>query len=513
MRNWERALLRFIDGLHSIEIPQSPGGLDEVIEFQRRKSFRDQLTDSAIDTCVEVMQAANAIAAVVGAASQGPTIHAALATNDPNEVQDALPELVRTMSETPLLFVPLSDGGDPRQILQVRSTLAFFEMLFERLPRLGLIRETYHLVKLAKSMEQNSPPEGRKVSDFERLYHVALRSVVETVMDISTASNREAFHSVLRKIVDSFLNVWIEHSQGLRLSTLELVSGSREWEQLCSFIREYGGDLFTTDTMHLESIRGILNRGVAVWLQALAEQESEMIGATLLADIEKGTIERERAARLLETALQSVAENYDAYREYDATSTLSDYGENLHIFLECVRLRVNYQRFAWRMRPVMVAHEALCRKGQDAMAERWRDGITDSMKQRCEQLLRDLDSLEAEHGLRLQTIRDRLEERFLQPFLLDRLCSLVEPAAAEITQGVGEHGPAFQRLEEQLQPLTANPSGAGLDTPSWLKRLETEVERVRREEDEEAPPEKPVPLTLAKLQRELKDWERAIEEE
>jgi hypothetical protein len=513
-RTWQRELLRFIDTIHAIEIPQSPGGLDEVIEFQRRKSYRDQLTDTAIDTCVEVIQAANGIAALIGAEGQGISIHAALATNDRNEVRDALPEMMRSMSETPLLFVPLSDNGDPRQIMQVRSTLSFFEMLFDRLPRLGLIRETYHLVKLAKSMEQNNQPEGRKVSDFERLYHVALRSIVETVLETATTANRGALESVLKKIVDSFLNVWIEHSQGLRLSTLELVTTTREWEQLYSFIREYGGDLFTTETMHLDTIRSILNRTTSGWLQAMAEQDSsEGIGATLLADIEKGAIERKEAARLLEIALQSVAENYDAYREYDATSTLSDYGENLHIFLQCARLRVGYMRFAWRMRPVMVAHEVLCRKGQDAWAEHWREQITDSMKTRCDQLLRDLDALEAEHGLRLQTIRDRLEERFLQPFLLDRLCALVEPAAKEIAQGVGEDGPAFQMLEEQLQPLTANPAGAGLETPSWLKRLETEVERVSREDEETTPHAGTVRLTLGDLQRQLKEWERSIDDE
>ena len=171
---WQRDLLHFIDSIHAVEIPQSPGGLDEVIEFQRRKSYRDQLTDTTIDTCVEVIQAANGIAALIGEESHTASIHTAMATNDRDEVRDALPELMRSMSETPLLFVPLSDGGEPRQILQVRSTLSFFEMLFDRLSRLGLIRETYHLVKLAKSMEQNNPPEGRKVSDFERLYHVGV---------------------------------------------------------------------------------------------------------------------------------------------------------------------------------------------------------------------------------------------------------------------------------------------------------------------------------------------------
>src|SRR5262249_61872870 len=78
-----------------------------------------------------------------------------------------------------LLSVPLSEGGRPRPILRARSTLALLESLLERLPPLGLIRETYHLVRLAKSLEKNGPESGRRVSEFDRLFRIPLRSVVD----------------------------------------------------------------------------------------------------------------------------------------------------------------------------------------------------------------------------------------------------------------------------------------------------------------------------------------------
>ena len=46
---------------------------------------------------------------------------------------------------------------------------------------------------------------------------------------------------------------------------------------------------------------------------------------------------------------------------------------------------------------------------------------------------------------RLRTVADRVEERFLKPLALDRLCALVKPAMAEAR--AGEKGATFARLE------------------------------------------------------------------
>ncbi len=42
--------------------------------------------------------------------------------------------------------------------------------------------------------------------------------------------DRSPCHGVLRKVADSFLNIWVQHSQTLRLSSIEAVQDDTEWE-------------------------------------------------------------------------------------------------------------------------------------------------------------------------------------------------------------------------------------------------------------------------------------------
>src|SRR5438105_4641934 len=82
------------------------------------------------------------------------------------------------------------------------------------------------------------------------------------------------------------------------------------------------------------------------------------------------SVRREDAVRWLEVALHAVVENYEEYMDYSATTTQSDYGENLHVLLEFLRLKAVYERFAWQMRPLATAHEVLARRGRDSAAVR-----------------------------------------------------------------------------------------------------------------------------------------------
>ena len=90
--------------------------------------------------------------------------------------------------------------------------------------------------------------------------------------------------------------------------------------------------------------------------------------------------------------------------------------------------------------------------------------------------MQELAKLEKTHGIRLATIRDRIEERFVQPLVLDRLCALIEPALEHAQESLGTRRgqPAGGRLE----PFATTPSGVGLDVPAWLVRLQNELERV-----------------------------------
>lgn len=526
---WHHDLEEFVETLHEVEVPDPSGGVDEVMEYDRRRMTKDHLTDAALDTCVEVGRAIRALAAI----TDGPTaasadaapwegaagrVEKAVAARRSDAVRDGLPPLVRAMAREPLLFVPLSEGGRPRPILRARATLALLESLLERFPPLGLIRETYHLVRLAKSMEKNGPESGRRVSEFDRLFRIALRSVVDTLLDAAREWDRdrtaqtEPLVEVLRKIADSFLTIWVQHSQTLRLSAIEAVMDDSEWGPFRNFIKKYGRELFTAHFLTYGNVRGLLHRGVGAWLDGLTEQDAEHRPEKLLADIERGRLSRASAVQYLEVVLHTIAEHYEEYRDYNTTTTWSDYGENLYVLLDFLRLKAKYERYAWRMRPLVLAHEALCRKGLPDVAERWEKSIADFSRPLAAELMEKLAEKEAEHAVRLRTVRDRIEERFLRPLALDRLCALVEPAAAEARRGEGTDGTAYRRLSEQLQPLADNPIGVGLDVPQWLRKLRDEVDRVRDAASIPPRPAEPVRLTFAELQRQLDNWEEPLTE-
>src|SRR5205085_3641061 len=127
--------------------------------------------------------------------------------------------------------------------------------------------------------------------------------------------------------------------------------------------------------------------------------------------------------------------------------------------------------------PLVLAHEVLARRGWTQAAVLWEESLTQFTHDLARQHLEQLARLERSRGIRLGTVADRLQERFIKPLALDRLCALIEPAMVEARQS-GE-GSSFPRLQKELEALTATPTGVGLDVPQWLRRLELEVQRVR----------------------------------
>jgi hypothetical protein len=133
------------------------------------------------------------------------------------------------------------------------------------------------------------------------------------------------------------------------------------------------------------------------------------------------------------------------------------------------------------MRPLVLVHEVLCRRGRPADAADWQAGIVHDTGGNADRHLAELTAVEERHGLRLRTVRDRLGERFVAPLAIDRLCGLLGPAWAAARNGDDESNAAFTRLRSEIEAFAATPSGVGLDVPPWLKRLESELYRVRHE--------------------------------
>ena len=131
--------------------------------------------------------------------------------------------------------------------------------------------------------------------------------------------------------------------------------------------------------------------------------------------------------------------------------------------------------------------------------------------------MQELGELERTHGIRLATIRDRLEERFVQPMVLDHLCALIEPDLVHAKQTLGKD--EISPLERALAPFAATPSGVGLDVTSWVSRLQGELERVLAAKSDlaslaETMYQVPtVETPFAELVDQLRDWEKLSQED
>src|SRR5205823_4458355 len=110
---------------------------------------------------------------------------------------------------------------------------------------------------------------------------------------------------------------WIDHSQGVRVATLELVQTDDQWQQFRSFIRSYGRDLFTPRFLAMANLRGILHRGIGTWLQQVEQDPEPGPTLRLVEELDQG-IARADAERQLFVILQTLIENYDHLRDYNA---------------------------------------------------------------------------------------------------------------------------------------------------------------------------------------------------
>ncbi|HEV3258473.1 MAG TPA: hypothetical protein VG013_16470 [Gemmataceae bacterium] len=535
-RENRRKLLILLDDLHAWPVPEPLGSYDSLVEYDRRRHVKEQLLYTAISTCLDASMALGTLAGVLGEAGGEPAAAApwrpeweraavrleqALLRGDAGTVRTLLPQFLEHFRHEPLLFTALSDSGRPREILRVRRAQAVLQALVTNLPRLGLLRETYELLRTARAMEQVNPPEGRGVTEFNRLFQAGYQAVVEAAIDSACArapappADRELVE-VLEAMSWPFVSLWVEHSASLQLSALEMLPGEEEWQPLREFVRKYGGDLFHARFMTLANLRGILHRGVGAYLDYLAENPDPLHPLRLLADLGR-SVSRENAVRWLQCILQALVENYEEYKDYNTTTPQSDYGENLHTLLDFLRLKASYERHAWQGRPVVMAHEMLVRRGRMGAALLWTEAYQAISGEWADQHLDGLAKLEQAHGMQLRTVADRLRERFVLPLAIDRVCALIEPAMVEARRP----GPraTFERLREELQDLAGTPSGVGLDVPAWLRQLELEVHRVRARRTALAALAEdffPVPkktLSFDELREQVQQWEKPLSDD
>ncbi|MCI0377490.1 MAG: hypothetical protein L0215_07785 [Gemmataceae bacterium] len=490
-----QGFLALLDAIHEHEIPKPTGAYEAVIEYDNRRQVKERLLGQTITACLDQALAVGALRGVLdkdlplGAEFQGPgweplilRMERALLRKEPELARSWLPEFIEHFRNEPLLYSPLNQGGHPRLILRACIGQTILRGLVANLPRQGLLSETYQLVRLAHAMEQSQQIEGPRVTEYDRIFHLAVQAAAEAVVEAARREDAapQRLVAALETTIEPFLDVWMEHSKTLRVAALEGITNDEEWRRLRQFIETYGHDLFTARFLALANLRGILHRGIGAYLDSLAQDADPLHSCRLIEDLD-GTYSRQEAERWLQLILQTLIENYTHYLDYDRTTAQSDYGEQLHRLFDFLRLKASYERNAWQLRPLNVVHEILARK-DGPTAQVWREQVQHLSRNVADEHLNELARIEAQHGIRLATVRDRLEERFVQPMALDSLCALVEPALDQAAQWLGRDD--APPLEEAVAPFVANPTGVGLDLPPWLQRLQNELQRVRNAKTE-----------------------------
>ncbi|MCA9249375.1 MAG: hypothetical protein KDA42_19775, partial [Planctomycetales bacterium] len=400
-----------------------------------------------------------------------------------------------------------------------RVTQQLLRDLLVWLPRLGMIQETSQLLDVAQELETDHPVGPGAVTEFDQLFEAGYRGMVENIVFSAEAwisrarqeENRTDFTNPLlfeslKQLAEAQLKRWLDHSRTLRLSVVERLGNEREWQSLVKFIRTYGSELFTQRFLVLGNLRAILHQGVDAWLSQLEENGEEENFGKLLEDLD-GALRRETAIKCLTMIFEAIVENYSEYRDYNSTTTQSDRGDMLYTLIDFLRLRSEYDRVAWNLRPVVLAHEILVREGRTEAASLWRRELVEKTTEVADRNIRRLNELCRQYGMRLPTIADRIGERFVRPLVIDRIRSLVRPAMDEASAET--ESTSFSVFQQEIEELAREPAGVGFDIPSWLEAIENEVAIVRSQQRLAADPSEAldrvprVTLTIEALQDQL----------
>jgi len=527
MKNRQQ-LLDLLGAAYRYRIPLPRGTQEALVEYERRRSVKEMLLEQIIATCVETGDAVRLIRVVMdrrnpaeGQEAWEEPAEAALKAvlrGDPQGVRDVWQQLISTLGKQTLLYVALARSGHPQRIVASRGLQAVLRRLLAYLPRLGLLPETVQLISTIQRMETNHPVGPGAITEFDQMFKIACRAIVHSLVaasegwsepDPATSTDDGELIAFLEQATEALLRAWLTHSRGVRLSVLEAVTNRGPWNELKRFIEQYGSDLFTQRFMNHGNLRGILHQGVDAWLRSIAEEPDEEDHFRLLDDLDS-RVPREEAVRWLSVALEAVVENYAEYVDYNSTTTQSDRGDMLYTLLDYLRLRASYDRVAWNLQPVVLAHEVLVRSGHEEAADVWRAAVAERTSSIAEDHLNRFQRLNRKYGMRLPSIADRLGERFVRPLVVDRLCAMIEPAMDEAHDKTqppesrrSDELSSFARLEEGIQEFTRDVSGAGFDVPAWLEALEQEVDRVLSDgPEEEELPDPQLPVLQVMLTRE-----------
>ena len=157
-----------------------------------------------------------------------------------------------------------------------------------------------------------------------------------------------------------------------------------------------------------------------------------------------------------------------------------------------------------------ILYRSLLDAGRIDAAADWLVHYRKFCRPQAKRFRKRLDTLVQQYGIRLQSIDDRISEGLIQPLEVSRLCAWVRPAMEElraadsprdtasgkrskqvdssvstrnrsslpIRKAVKNSRSALSRLLKETNRFTSTRIGTGMNDPSWITALDSEVNRV-----------------------------------
>jgi hypothetical protein len=522
-------LLRLLDSLHAHRVPDPFGTQDSIIEFDRRQSTKYELLSNTIETCIDTAHAVRYLcSAGADTADAGPLfsweasaidLHRALRDADGARARKHLTRLFAGLRDAPLLYVPLDKGGNPRKLFESRYVRDVIKQTAQQLPRLGMFRETYKLLETTQTLEQRQTGEHQQVTEFNLLFPVAYTAVIENIVpeldQWAGKDDDETAATWISPVVEHFSRLWLEHSSGVQYGELDRALDDKAWKRSVKFIKTYGRALFTQSFMTVGNLRGILRQGVGEFLDHLVMEMDPYHPMPLALDIADARVTKKEAVRQLSFILRAILENYEVYQDYNSTTTQSDYGENLHLLLDLLRVLHSYERHRWSLEPAYVAHSILARSGRLGVAAFLEQAFVEETEAMADSFVKKLQRTERKCGIYLASIEDRISERFVRPLRLNRLLALLKPCIEQAAKG-NTQSDAFQAFQSLVEEFVQTAPGAGIHVPDWLEKVEDEVARLLGGAHEFIHPAVlPVQrksLSFTEFQKQLEHWDKPLED-
>ena len=244
-----------MDVISQEKLYRQGGDHDAMLDYDRRRLLKESLIEQIVATCVQTSEAERFLIAAMlimddstetlerllkeaedGFERQllaGAQILAAVLRQDRERTGELCDELLETLSDEHILYVPLSKAGVPRDIAVVRMRQRLIQNLLVALPRLGMLHHTLKLLDTARHMERNIPAGRGAVTQFDELFEVGFREMVFALVRATAPEDgfagdgeRDAESLLvyyLEQLTEAALESWLKHSRTLRLSVLERV--------------------------------------------------------------------------------------------------------------------------------------------------------------------------------------------------------------------------------------------------------------------------------------------------